>query len=158
MTIEHEMQSAVDAICESLRNEPHKWKIDTYTCEHKEGKFGGKVFWTSGYDSFFNVWSGRNHFNVFTEEQKVKLAKAYTDAILTVGNKFQQELKDSLKPEVPVQPADDTPSFEAALRQLLKAHHVRNVNKHDPFFGHSTLEFHFHGKPNLVLRLDKLLR
>lgn len=72
------MNDAVDEICKSLVEEPHKWEFNKFTFKHKRVKV---EYWGDmSSHSITHIWMGREISQVFSDEQGRKIAAAYKKA------------------------------------------------------------------------------
>ncbi len=70
------MDGVVKEICESMLNNPNRWRIETYTIKDKQS---GVEYWIdNGWQgSITHIWNGRSRDEVFTEEQGHLVYEAY---------------------------------------------------------------------------------
>jgi hypothetical protein len=89
------MQSTVDDVCRSLRENPTDWRFETYTFYHKDGE---TQFWAStGTDSCQYVWRNNSRCEVFSYEQGEQIMEAYNAARTVMGSKAQQAVLKEFK-------------------------------------------------------------
>jgi hypothetical protein len=97
MSFEH-MNGAVDAICNSLMNEPHKWVFETYTFYNKGYK--NTEYW-SGYghnDPITTIWVGTCE-DIFSESQGKRIREAYKVARAKQASESQKKVIESMLPK-----------------------------------------------------------
>lgn len=72
------MDSVVKEICESMLNNPNRWRIETHILKDLHS---GVQYWISSihweYPTITHVWNGHSRDEVFTEEQGHLIYEAY---------------------------------------------------------------------------------
>lgn len=86
------MDEAVDKMCKSLEEEPHKWFFDT--CHfHKRGT--NVQYWdANGIDAFADIWNGYSCHQVFSKEQKLRIKASYDIARVHQSSALQRKVID----------------------------------------------------------------
>lgn len=89
------MEDAVQAICDSLVSEPHKWVVNTYT--FKKG-WSGPSYWTSIGDNapITEIWNGFDSHQVFSIEQGKRIREAYNIMRRTQASEHQKKVINSM--------------------------------------------------------------
>lgn len=90
------MNSAVEAMCDSLINEPHLWLFGVHTF-HKKGS--SIEYWSARTDCIRETWNGHTCEKVFSVEQGYKIKKAYDIARKKQASKTQKKVIDQFKPK-----------------------------------------------------------
>lgn len=67
------MDNTVNEICESMKNNPNRWEIATYTLNDK---LYGLSYWLDD-TTIMKTWNGRSCDVVFTYEQGKQIFSAY---------------------------------------------------------------------------------
>lgn len=154
MSIYNELDKVVELICDSFENDPHNWIFETYTCNHKHGKFlGGKELWTS--EMRFDMWDGRTRHRVFTDDQINLLRKYYIIARRKAGSELQKEIvkasfqEDSNKMDT----SDNDIGFKDELKQLLMKHNVKKISYESSFWSGDALRFSFDSAGNSPIEI-----
>jgi len=87
------MQPAVDALCESLINDPHSWKFSTHTFT-KKGT--GVEYWASSTNHITDIWTGHTTEQVFSYNQGIQIRNAYEIARTKQASASQEKVMKSV--------------------------------------------------------------
>lgn len=94
------MESAVEAMCDSLVNDPDRWRESTHTLLDKRS---GIEYWISR-GSVTSTWNGYSAKGVFSYDQGVRIYAALNAHRTLRASQAQARVLASLQPR-PVQPA-----------------------------------------------------
>lgn len=83
------MWDAVNEICRSLEEEPHKWIFETYTFKKKWCR---TEYWIGFGTSFTEIWNGRTTSRAFSHEQGKKIFKSYNMARQSQADAAQKSI------------------------------------------------------------------
>lgn len=87
------IQPTVDAICESLINDPHLWRFSTHTFT-KKGT--GVEYCSSLTNHVTDIWTGHTTEQVFSYNQGIQIRNAYEIARSKQATASQEKIMKSL--------------------------------------------------------------
>jgi len=119
------MEKLVQAIQDSLENEPELWHISPCTIHHKGSRFSGTEFWII--DGFL-AYNGRTTEDIFTVDQQTRLLRSFRVTESKVCNSTQQRLVDSLEDVREVEGYFSRNNFCKDLSEVLKKYGVKSIN------------------------------
>lgn len=92
----HLMDETVKEICESMKNDPDRWRIETHKVTHTKT---GTMLWHSYANSITEIWTGHATEEVFTYEQGLLIAEAFKSMAEYKATASQQKVINSFKPK-----------------------------------------------------------
>lgn len=98
------MQPTVDAICESLVNDPHSWRFSTHTFKQK----GTDVeYWSGMANSITDIWTGNTTEQVFSYDQGIQIRNANEIARSKQASASQEKIMKAMFKSEKVETTDD---------------------------------------------------
>lgn len=90
------MNGVVKEICESMLNNPNRWRIETYTIKDKQS---GVEYWIdNGWSgSITHIWNGHSRDRVFSCEQGQRIYQSFVEMKEHKASVAQQKILDSFK-------------------------------------------------------------
>lgn len=83
------MDTAVDKLCESMKNTPEDWTIETFYVYHKVSDI---KYWIGLTETITEVWNGSSREEVFNKEQGDKLYSAMIAMKERNGSETQKKI------------------------------------------------------------------
>lgn len=85
------MEGAANAMCDSLENDPWRWREDP--CTLVDTKVGVE-YWIggSGYDEIISIWDGHSAKRVFSVEQGLRIQSAFQKMKQIKASEAQQRV------------------------------------------------------------------
>lgn len=91
------MDATVKEICESMKNNPDRWKINTHTVDDTRS---GIRYWTSNINTTITqIWTGSATVTVFGYDQGVEIFNSYCLMCEHKASEAQKKVIRSFKPK-----------------------------------------------------------
>ncbi len=91
------MDDVVNKICKSMKEDPNRWLISTYTVEDTES---GVDYWISDHKNIYSIWTGNTTERVFSNAQGKMIGKAFQELCSIKESQAQEKVIKSFKPKV----------------------------------------------------------